>query len=218
MLICCLFIILFSKYIFVKAVFGSNSSSSYDDDFIYRNTVISPFFDEGASSSLLKHTPKKFDKEGSNHIHLPKDSALPSHTNTGQSTPDKILYRTGRGRYKRNAKMIENIRASWTEERKKEFGQRSREMNTGRLRSKEFSEKMKKVNAGRKKSEETKRKISDSVTKTIAKKREATKTVTNQQQWLNIVAMAMCRSLCILCIWLDTALKSTELHFRGAIQ
>jgi hypothetical protein len=180
MLIRCLLIILFSKYIFVKAVIGSNSSSSYDNDFIYQNTAISPFFDEGASSSLLKHTSKKIDKDVSKHTHLAKDSALPSTTNTVQSNSDNILRRTGRGRYKRNAKMIENIRASWTEERKKEFGQRSREMNTGRLSSKEFSEKMKKVNAGRKKSEETKRKISDSVTKTLAKKREAAKTVTNQ--------------------------------------
>jgi len=193
-----LFIILFKNHVLAtsRSGSGSHTSSSHNNDLIYDSTSISPFFDDGASSSLLPKplSPKPL---------LPSATSVQPTAKTSLPASDATIKKT-KGKYTKSDYRIERVRASWTPERRKQQAEYTRAKNLkrggpdhaakisaswtkerkttqaeitrkarkGSVHSKETREKMSKVRLGIKKSQATKDKIRQAISRAHALRRE----------------------------------------------
>lgn len=147
---------------------GSHVSSSYDDNLIYEGTSISPFFDDGASGSLLSHPLRlKLSNEAKNSISESMQKGF-----TDKNILESSALNTRRNKFESNygVKLVSNS-GKWV--RTNEYREKLRKVRTGRKHSQATKEKMSKSHKGKKMSEETKKKLSKSMYRFREKKQAA---------------------------------------------
>jgi NUMOD3 motif len=171
MLVLCLFMILIKNLLLLTEATsrsGSHVSSSYDDNLIYEGTSISPFFDDGASSSLLSPPLRlKLSKEAKQSISETMQKGF-----TEKNILESSDHNTHNKKLESNSKLkpVSNPR-KWV--RTEEYKARLRQLRTGKKHSQATKAKMSKSHRGKRMSEETKQKLSKSMHRFFDKKEAA---------------------------------------------
>lgn len=177
MLIYFLNVLLFIIYIERASASGSQSPTTSEDDLIYQSTSISPYFDDGASSALLR--PPSFASTYSVHNNKPLSTSSEIHQH--QSYPFSSSSVIAKEKIKSTPLPYVNVpkkkRKRSETKRKSHFVSpearlKMQKSKIGIKLSQSTRAAMSIARRGKVKSEATKQKISQTLMKTLAKKRK----------------------------------------------
>jgi len=177
MLIYFLNLLLIIIYIERASASGSQSPSTSEDDLIYQSTSISPYFDDGASSALL-HPPSS---ASTHSVHINKPLSTSSENHQYQSYPFSSSSLIAKEKIKNTPHPYVNVpkkkRKKSETKRKGHFVSSETRLKMQKSRigiklSQSTRAAMSIARKGKVKSEATKQKISQTLMKTLAKKRK----------------------------------------------